>query len=68
MKGVQMTYSNSIDYLAYFGISKVGSQRGCTVINLLPDGTYQYTPENYYQDKYQPEHDKEEVTMQEYEH
>ncbi len=67
-KGVQMTYSNSVDYLAYFGISKLGSQRGCTVITLKPDGTYEYTPENYYQEKYQAKEAKEEVTMQEYEH
>ena len=67
-KGIRMTYSNSIDYLAYFGISKIGSQRGCTVVTVKPDGTFEYTPENYYQEKYQSLEPKEEVTMQEYEH
>lgn len=64
-KGINLTYSYSVDYLAYMGISKLGSQRGCTVITIAPDGTINYTPENYYQDKYISHFEKEEVTMQE---
>ena len=64
-KGIRFTYSLSIDYLAYPGIYKRGSQRGCTVINFSPDGTFDISAENYYQDKYQSQYDKEEVVMQE---
>ncbi len=64
-KGIRFTYSMSIDYLAYPGIYKRGSQRGCTVINFSPDGTFDISAENYYQDKYQSQYDKEEVVMQE---
>lgn len=62
-KGIRLTYGMSIDYLAYIGISKEGSQRGCTMITVKPDGSFDCTPENYYQDKYA--HDaREEVIMQ----
>ena len=54
----------SVDYLAYPGIYKLGSQRGCTIINIRPDGTYECHPENYYQDKYRSLYEKEPVTMQ----
>ena len=64
-KGISLTYSYSVDYLAYTGISKLGSQRGCTVITVAPDGAINFTPENYYQDKYVSHFEKEEVTMQE---
>ena len=64
-KGIRMTYSYSVDYLAYSGINKRGSQRGCTIITLSPDGTFDCKAENYYQDKYQGQFGKEEVTMQE---
>ena len=63
-KGVDLTYNYSVDYLAYSGISKQGSQRGCTVVKLYPDGTYEQIHENYYQDKYQPLYSKEEVTFE----
>lgn len=62
-KGIRLTYGYSIDYLAYSGISKLGSQRGCTVITVKPDGTFDCVAENYYQDKYATEI-REEVTMQ----
>lgn len=62
-KGIPMTYGYAVDYLAYIGIAKVGLQRGCTVINLAPDGSYTYSQENYYQDKYQPVQAKEQVEM-----
>lgn len=65
-KGIRLTYGFSIDYLAYSGISKLGSQRGCTMITIKPDGSFDCVAENYYQDKYQSVLGvKEEVTMQE---
>ena len=63
-KGIQLSYSYSIDYLAYIGISKQGAQRGCTVIDVKPDGTFTSHLENYYQDKYVSLYEKEAVTMQ----
>lgn len=64
-KGIDLAYSLSVDYLAYVGISELGSQRGCTVLNIAPDGTMEASIENYYQDKYVSQYEKEEVTMQE---
>ncbi|MBR5561545.1 MAG: metallophosphoesterase [Clostridia bacterium] len=64
-KGIDLAYSLSVDYLAYIGISKLGTQRGCTVMNIAPDGTMETSIENYYQDKYVSQYEKEEVTMQE---
>lgn len=65
-KGIRLTYGFSIDYLAYSGISKLGSQRGCTMITITPDGEFDCVAENYYQDKYTSvsANAKEEVTMQ----
>ncbi len=63
-KGIRLTYGMSIDYLAYRGIHKKGSQRGCTIITVSPDGSFDCYPENYYQDKYVHEN-RETVTMQE---
>ncbi len=65
-KGIRLTYGMSIDYLAYHGIDKLGLQRGCTIITINPDGTFECYPENYYQEKYSHEN-RESVTMQEYE-
>lgn len=62
-KGIDLTYGYSVDYLAYAGISKRGYQRGCTVITVKPDGSYEQSHENYYQDKYQPLYEKETVSM-----
>lgn len=64
-KGIDLTYNNSVDYLAYVGISKRGDHRGCTVVTVNPDGTYTQVHESYYQDKYEPLYPKEEVS---YEH
>ena len=64
-KGIRFTYGMSVDYLAYPGIYKEGSQRGCTVITCSPDGAIDIKAENYYQDKYQSVYDKEDVVMQE---
>lgn len=63
-KGIRLTYGKSIDYIAYADIHTLGSQRGCTVITVRPDGTFDCKAENYYQDKYDNEA-REDVTMQE---
>lgn len=63
-KGIRLTYGKSVDYLAYPGIYKLGSQRGCTVIMYSPDGTFDCTAESYYQEKYASQYEKESVTMQ----
>lgn len=64
-KGIRLTYGMSIDYIAFPGMSKIGAQRGCTVIEVSPDGTFDCHAENYYQDKYVSLYEKEEVEMQE---
>lgn len=63
-KGINLNYGMSIDYLAYQGISKLGAQRGCGVLNISEDGTLVSNNQNYYQDKYLSEYAKEAVTMQ----
>lgn len=65
-KGVKLVYGMSIDYLAYVdpSLNELGSQRGCTVINLTQDGDLSVSLENYYQDKYVSQYEKEEVAMQ----
>lgn len=62
-KGVTLNYGYSIDYLAYVGIMKFGLQRGCTMIDLHPDGSYTAHLENYYQDKYVAVNEKETVNL-----
>lgn len=47
-KGIDLSYGYSIDYLAYIGVYKKGSQRGCSVITLSPDGSYQLDKYNLY--------------------
>ena len=64
-KGIQLSYGMSIDYLAYIGISRVGAQRGCKVITYSPDGSFTSQNENYYQDKYISQFEKEVVNMEE---
>jgi 3',5'-cyclic AMP phosphodiesterase CpdA len=61
-KGVALSYGYSVDYFAYFGIDKTGSQRGCTIITSSPGGATYITHENYYQDKYIPQYEKESVS------
>ncbi len=63
-KGLKMTYGYSVDYLAYTGISKFGLQRGCTIINVKTDGSFDYHGENYYQDKYVSPQTKETVDLE----
>ncbi len=62
-KGFIFSYGYSVDYFAYSGIAKIGSQRGCTVINCSPDGGFEIIHENYYQDKYTPLYEKENVDL-----
>lgn len=47
-KGIDLSYGYSVDYLAYIGINKQGSQRGCTSIMTSPDGSYQLEKYNLY--------------------
>ena len=64
-KGIVFSYGYSIDYFAYSGIDKLGSQRGCTMITLKPDYTFTIDKYNYYSDRYNLEgFTREEVTMQ----
>ena len=64
-KGICFSYGYSIDYLAYIGIAKEGSQRGCTMITCKPDTTFSIDKYNYYSDRYNLEgFTREEVTMQ----
>lgn len=63
-KGIRLTYGMSVDYLAYPGIYKKGTQRGCTVITFAPDGSFECASQSYYQDKYTSLYEKEAVEMQ----
>ena len=64
-KGILFSYGYSIDYFAYSGIDKLGSQRGCTMITCKPDTTFTIDKYNYYSDRYDLEgFTREEVTMQ----
>lgn len=65
-KGIDLTYSYSVDYFAYSGIDKKGSQRGCTLITTKPDGTYDFEKYNLYESgRYEmPEGFDEEIVMQ----
>jgi hypothetical protein len=62
-KGIIMSYGYSIDYFAYGGIDRYGYQRGCQMITVHPDGSFDIIHENYYQDKYVPLYEKEDVDM-----
>lgn len=64
-KGIVFSYGYSIDYFAYSGIDKLGSQRGCTIITCKPDTTFTIEKFNYYSDRYDMEgFEREDVTMQ----
>ena len=65
-KGITLSYGYSIDYLAYSDIDTRGYQRGCTVITCAPNGDATIVHENYYQDKYEPLYEKENVDMEQY--
>ena len=64
-KGITFSYGYSIDYFAYSGIDKLGSQRGCTIITCKPDTAFTIDKYNYYSDRYDLSgFTREEVTMQ----
>lgn len=64
-KGILFSYGYSIDYFAYSGIDKLGSQRGCTMITCKPDGEFSIDKYNYYSDRYKLDgFTREDVTMQ----
>lgn len=64
-KGIQFSYGYSIDYLAYSGIGKLGSQRGCSIITCKPDSSFAIDKYNLYSDRYKLEgFTLEDVTMQ----
>jgi len=64
-KGITFSYGYSIDYFAYSGIDKVGSQRGCTMITCKPDTSFTIDKYNYYSDRYDLDgFTREDVTMQ----
>lgn len=64
-KGILFSYGYSIDYFAYSGIDKLGSQRGCTIITCKPDTTFTINKYNYYSDRYKLDgFTREDVTMQ----
>lgn len=64
-KGITFSYGYSVDYFAYSGIDKLGSQRGCTMITCKPYTTFAIDKYNYYSDRYDLEgFNREEVTMQ----
>ena len=65
-QGIDLTYGMSIDYLAYRKISQYGLQRGCTILELNEDASYQIHQENYYQDKYVSKLPKENVNLVDY--
>lgn len=59
------SYGYSVDYLAYIGVSGEGSQRGCTMITIHPDTTFEIDKLNYYKDIVLPDgFTREDVTMQ----
>ncbi len=64
-KGILFSYGYSVDYFAYSGIDKLGSQRGCTMITCKPDSSFTIDKYNYYSDRYSLEgFTREDVTMQ----
>lgn len=58
-KGIRLTYGMSIDYLAYLTIWKEKEQRGCTLLTLKADGSFDLAPSSYYLDKYLPINEKQ---------
>ncbi len=64
-KGIIFSYGYSVDYFAYSGIDKFGSQRGCTMITCKPDTTFTIDKYNFYSDRYILDgFTREDVTMQ----
>lgn len=50
LDGIRLSYTYSVDYLAYAGISSRGYQRGCTEITVKTDGTFDCALKNLYAD------------------
>jgi len=48
-KGIRLNYGRSIDFLAYATIYKEHEQRGCTVITVKSDGSFDCKINNYYE-------------------
>ena len=64
-KGIQFSYGYSVDYFAYSGIDKIGSQRGCTMITCKPDSSFSIDKYNFYSERYDLEgFEREDVSMQ----
>ncbi|HHU83880.1 MAG TPA: hypothetical protein GXZ23_01745 [Clostridiales bacterium] len=64
-KGVDLSYGYSIDYLAYPGIDKEGSQRGATVIEIDKFGAHTISKYNLYSGRYNlPEGFDDDIVMQ----
>ncbi|MBR2070285.1 MAG: metallophosphoesterase [Clostridia bacterium] len=49
-KGVNLSYGYSVDNIAYTDIHLSGTQRGCTVITISPDGKWTQEHKNAYKD------------------
>lgn len=64
-KGIRLSFGYSIDYLAYADIENFGLQRGCSIINIKPDGSFDSHIENFYQDKYDFE-DRDNAKLEKY--
>ena len=54
-KGVLLSYSYSVDFLAYTDIDKIGSQRGNTTITIKADRTWTQKHNNFYTSGYTSE-------------
>ena len=67
-KGVELTYGYSIDYTAYYKISRYGLHRGCTSIIVNQDGSFKVQGHNYYEKSYSSPFglEKEKVNMAPY--
>ncbi len=59
-KGIRLSYTGALDYLDYKDIDTLGKQRNCTVIEVdIEEKTFDCNIENYYQDKYASDYEKE---------
>jgi len=61
-KGIRLSYTGAIDYLDYKDIDTLGKQRNCTMIDIdIEEKTFDCSLENYYQDKYASDFEKEDM-------
>ncbi len=64
-KDIIFSYGYSIDFFAYSGIDKQGSQRGCTMITCKPDCSFTIDKYNYYSSsRYTCSPEQESISMQ----